>query len=629
MAPRKQTAKNAANQAALDRLAERYQTNMNKGSDRYGQTLHRAMSSLASHKEAITTYQQALDLKYVGDHCARIICPPNTASAGHRLGGGSPSSVSSSNSNSGRKAYNNNNKKRKAATTTTTTKTKSTYQPPKKQALYQDAKLRSNDWKVHQHSLSWKVILIIDGREHESDHVIAKCLMSGIPSEERNLPIGDMAWIVQGRKAGTIVTELMLGTIIERKTPEDLKSSIHGTRYLEQRLRLVNSGLPQLLYLIEGNMQKDLYRCPSDTMHSAVWETRLQYGFSILQTPNIEGTVRQLKRMHRRILQRTFPSAFQNTLPVFHEGFSRHDSSNPNRRRPASLEGMTFDGPPVPPFGTDFVSYEELKAKIECDRELANRRVANIHLKFLKQVCNVSDIKCQAIAAQYPTPKSLITGFSEKFLADLPTANLSTRQTTIGPKTALELQHAYGGYQGVIPKTTREPVSKPSAPPAGSATAVAVAKPKPPPANNPYSAAVNNNNNKKPPPAANNKSSVAPCDKQPPPKRRLGDSIGSLLSSTDDDMTPHKRTLKTPPSSDHRKAPPLRAVTIDLLDSSDEEDDNSAANAHTAPPARTKTSAPVVDNQRHSANGESSSEDELCSLRDRLNARGHEVIEID
>ena len=152
MAPRKQTAKNSFNQAALDRLSAKYTQTMNNGSERYGQTLKRAMNSLASQKEPITTYQQAMDLKFVGTHCANIICPPN-ASNGHRLGSGSsPSSsadesrhsnnrTSSKRANNNSSTTNNNTKKRKA---------KSTYDPPKKQALYEAAKLRANEWKQHQ-----------------------------------------------------------------------------------------------------------------------------------------------------------------------------------------------------------------------------------------------------------------------------------------------------------------------------------------------------------------------------------------------------------------------------------------------------------------------------------------------
>ena len=148
----------------------------------------------------------------------------------------------------------------------------------------------------------WKVTLLIDGREQRADHVQAKLQMSGVPCEQRHLPIGDMAWIAT---SGSI--EVMLGTIVERKQVDDLASSLFGTRYLEQRLRLQHCGVPQVIFLVEGDVTA-VANCSADTLRMAMMETRVQLNFQVHQTNHLDDTVRFLKLVHRRILQRAFPS---------------------------------------------------------------------------------------------------------------------------------------------------------------------------------------------------------------------------------------------------------------------------------------------------------------------------------
>jgi ERCC4-type nuclease len=65
---------------------------------------------------------------------------------------------------------------------------------------------------------------------------------------------------------------------------------------------------------MEGDVNKDLYACPMETIQTAIWETRLSMNFSVLHTAHAEDTVQTLKRIHRRILQRAFPRTFQNQL---------------------------------------------------------------------------------------------------------------------------------------------------------------------------------------------------------------------------------------------------------------------------------------------------------------------------
>ena len=522
MAPRPQKmpkAVNPANQAGLERLIEK--RNNLGASDRYGFTLKKAIDSLQNCETAITSHAEACKLKHVGTHCATLICPPAkerqtlrekprktkskaaTATAANQPVGKSAGVDSPTQSLASSVASKQSRQSKRQKVTTSQQLATIAEKPTTKETNYKKAVENAQNWKSLG-PLMWRVVLIIDARERQSEHVQAKCQMSGIPCEVRHLPIGDMAWIAQGfdpRKDNAVLVELMLGTIIERKTISDLKASLFGTRYSEQRKRLKDCGLPQLIFLIEGDLSKDLFKCPADTLHTAAWETRLHLGFSILQTAHLQDTVLQLKRMHRRILQRTFPGAFskQNeALPNFEEAYrSQHLSASRNtattscapthqqetyrrrRRRLQSLNEMTFDIDPLPCFGMErFITYSELKAKIELDREQGTKTVGSIHLAMLKQVPSFSHKKCQAVARLYPTFASLMEAYESRdhdaekqdLVAEVSLQEegqeLSVRALKVGPHGSRELFVAYQTddpeTSQSIPRSISREISSPS-----------------------------------------------------------------------------------------------------------------------------------------------------------------------
>ena len=102
---------------------------------------------------------------------------------------------------------------------------------------------------------NWEnIYLIIDLREkggnNENFRVeILNKLDSPIPIEEKNLSLGDFAWIYKSPLDGE---EYMIDIIIERKTLNDLSSSIIDGRYNEQKYRLKNSFYTNKYYLFEG-----------------------------------------------------------------------------------------------------------------------------------------------------------------------------------------------------------------------------------------------------------------------------------------------------------------------------------------------------------------------------------------
>jgi crossover junction endonuclease MUS81 len=290
-----------------------------------------------------------------------------------------------------------------------------------------------------------------------------------------------MAWVAQCIIPKQKPIEIMVGTIIERKEISDLVSSLYGTRYSEQRLRLSQCGIPQVLFLVEGEIT-NVPNCPADTIRMAMMETRVQLGFQVVQTKHLVDTVRVLKGLHRRIVQRTFPNAFwssqkdnvvicpssstqtnssarkENCVPSFvrdHDAAGKHRNG---RRRVSSLLEMVFDTAPIPPFGAQrFITYSELKAKVELDREQATRRIGAVTLAMLKQIPSLSEKKCTAIGVLYPTMNRLLealcyepydehddtTSIPKKRAVTNPAKLIQTipvgRNLTVGPKSGSEV----------------------------------------------------------------------------------------------------------------------------------------------------------------------------------------------
>ena len=440
---KKFTAKCEANQHLVDKLAEKREK---AGSSNFAYTLKRAAESICQEKTPITKFEEAIALKGVGPSIATSLgfsksfgnkdsgsvssshkgrgkkAPPNGATNGVGSAPDSPSSIKSASSSVSGRAL-----KRKAPTENKIMSVLPVIkeQPSRKESAYQKAVQEADSWKGMD--LKWRLVLLIDQRERKAEHYSSKVQQCGIPTEIRSLPIGDMCWIAQGftdNDETKLIAELMLGTIIERKEVADLKSSLFGTRYHERQLRLKESGQPQVIFLVEGDTKKDLYRCPAETLHSTMWAIRIEKQNQVIQTAHTEETVQTLRRMHRRMLQRTFPSAFYSeALPAFSgpdaarsRGRRQRDSfgeqHRKRRRRLESLHGLVFDEDPVPMAGmARFVSYQELRAKVERDREAGRRTVGSIHQGMLKQVATISDTKIIPISNKYPTANALLMAY--------------------------------------------------------------------------------------------------------------------------------------------------------------------------------------------------------------------------
>ena len=113
--------------------------------------------------------------------------------------------------------------------------------------------------------------------------------LSHITIEVKNLPLGDI--IILNDNGDEKV-------IVERKTMNDLASSIIDGRYQEQSHRLTNCDIPNhnIYYLIEGTYLNLGQRYNKSTIISAITSLSYYKGFSVMRTMNLTETAEYVLR---------------------------------------------------------------------------------------------------------------------------------------------------------------------------------------------------------------------------------------------------------------------------------------------------------------------------------------------
>lgn len=98
-----------------------------------------------------------------------------------------------------------------------------------------------------------------------------------IKFEVRKLQVGDFAWICRDQNN----YELVIPYIVERKRVDDLGSSIKDGRFHEQKFRLKQSGIQNLIYLIESHGNNQYTGLPIQTLMQAATNTQVQSKFQV------------------------------------------------------------------------------------------------------------------------------------------------------------------------------------------------------------------------------------------------------------------------------------------------------------------------------------------------------------
>ena len=115
--------------------------------------------------------------------------------------------------------------------------------------------------------------------------LVKQFAFKNITIEIENLPLGDV--IICDNEGNEKL-------IVERKSLNDLASSIKDGRYIEQSHRLTNNPVHNhnIIYLIEGNLSTwvNRYKVQSNTLYSAIFSLNYYKGFSVIKTIDITET---------------------------------------------------------------------------------------------------------------------------------------------------------------------------------------------------------------------------------------------------------------------------------------------------------------------------------------------------
>lgn len=149
---------------------------------------------------------------------------------------------------------------------------------------------------------NYEVTLLIDNREKKmkTNHTyfFDELKFTNIPVMLRNLPLADFAWTVDITTVNDVGYSYLLDYVVERKTVDDLVSSIKDGRYKDQKKRLKNSDITHVYYLIEGNLDKEK-GFPGLT--PAIAAIRLVNNFTMMRTDNARASVDFLIKVHSRM----------------------------------------------------------------------------------------------------------------------------------------------------------------------------------------------------------------------------------------------------------------------------------------------------------------------------------------
>jgi ERCC4-type nuclease len=224
--------------------------------------------------------------------------------------------------------------------------------------------------------------LYIDYREHK---LIDELTKRNVEFMKDNLEIGDISIKLNGK---TIY-------LLERKTLEDLASSIRDGRYKEQSFRLNDYSLHNhhICYLIEGQLSK--YKVSKfsknvinkKVIHSAMCSLSFYKGFSIFQTENMYDTADYIIHIFEKIKK-------ENKCGCY----SSAEEMSTSEEKIESTEEK-----------------QEEKKYTSCIKKLKKDYITptNIHVVMLSTIPGVSDTIATIIMEKYKTISNLIFEYKQ------------------------------------------------------------------------------------------------------------------------------------------------------------------------------------------------------------------------
>ncbi|KAL1398780.1 hypothetical protein pipiens_008691 [Culex pipiens pipiens] len=233
-----------------------------------------------------------------------------------------------------------------------------------------------------------KVILLVDTAEtigkskSNLDRTLKALQQNHVEHEVRRLSVGDFLWIVRDDTGA----EFILPYVVERKRMDDLASSIKDGRFHEQKFRLKQCGLANVIYLIEHLGNNRQVGVPASTLSQAALNTFVQ-DFTVKYTENHLHTVLYLATMTGLLGKNVKNKTFQNIANQLGEATKDFNLSHST----------------IP-----LIAFETFNKQSSKTRACT---VKEIFMKQLLQVKLLTIEKVNAIVERYPTPRKLFLAF--------------------------------------------------------------------------------------------------------------------------------------------------------------------------------------------------------------------------
>ncbi|KAK4882578.1 hypothetical protein RN001_005897 [Aquatica leii] len=259
---------------------------------------------------------------------------------------------------------------------------------------------------------SFKIILLVDtqevsGSKNNDNPLLAELTHLNVQFEVKHLKVGDYTWICRQTVSNQ---ELILPYIIERKRMDDLASSITDGRFHEQKFRLRQCGIENVIYLVESYGSNSHVGLPISNLYQAITNTLIQDNFDLKFTADLRGTVKYLS-----ILTSVLQDLYKNKTLV----------SCPKQ----NLNKTDIKDDLVPLM--TFTEFNKNASKFH------NFKVRELFIRQLLQLKRMTVEKALAIVENYPTPKVLYMEYQntsgtvgENLLSNLQYGNLNKK---IGP----------------------------------------------------------------------------------------------------------------------------------------------------------------------------------------------------
>ncbi|XP_001354493.3 crossover junction endonuclease MUS81 [Drosophila pseudoobscura] len=258
---------------------------------------------------------------------------------------------------------------------------------PTKKAQLEQAAAEERERVVEMLPDSFEVLLLVDTQETSGknkrvlDQTRSYLQSLGVDHEVRRLTVGDFLWIARDADG----SELVLPYIVERKRMDDLASSIRDGRFHEQKHRLRQCGLLNVIYLIEDYGDNEQLGLPLDSLLQALANTRIQSGIQVVRTENHYRSMCYLAGMSRALRQMFLSKSLHSV-----DRAALGSSSCLTDRRVGLLK---------------------FRALYEDSAKNAQLTVREVFVQQLLQLHSLSMERALAIVELYPTPRLLLDAY--------------------------------------------------------------------------------------------------------------------------------------------------------------------------------------------------------------------------